>query len=235
MLKAKAKSKVYYSHFMALCPGLPGWAGTTRNIHPLTPILIINHPLSAFSIYCNPWHPPYSIYVPDSLFPQSPSRFSWVHVLVWNPPLYTSYIFSPNHCLLFAAHAYTIAICFAVGLKLYHLILVPLSQFFTWNFLSSLSSLSSTTLYMICHMILHVHTLEWNPFLLKGMNWGEDFFAQFRILIAVYMTFFPNDETQILFLGFNVVPPILYHGQEPINIDLLSTLPWLNINNLKHI
>jgi len=28
---------------MALCLGLPGWAGTGRNIHPLTPILIINH------------------------------------------------------------------------------------------------------------------------------------------------------------------------------------------------
>ena len=26
------------------CPGLPGWAGTRRNIHPLTPLLLINHP-----------------------------------------------------------------------------------------------------------------------------------------------------------------------------------------------
>jgi len=25
-----------------------------NNIHPLTPILIINHPLSASSTYCNP-------------------------------------------------------------------------------------------------------------------------------------------------------------------------------------
>jgi len=30
---------------------LPGWASTWRNMHPLTPILIINHPLSASSIY----------------------------------------------------------------------------------------------------------------------------------------------------------------------------------------
>ena len=36
---------------MAFCPGLPGWASTRRNIHPLTPILIINHPLSTSSIY----------------------------------------------------------------------------------------------------------------------------------------------------------------------------------------
>jgi len=41
----------YHYCFMALCPGLPGWASIRRNIHPLTPILIINHPLSASSIY----------------------------------------------------------------------------------------------------------------------------------------------------------------------------------------
>jgi len=59
---------IYYNRFTALCPGLPGWAGTRRNIHPLTPIQIINHPLSASSIYYDPQHPPCSIYVPDSLF-----------------------------------------------------------------------------------------------------------------------------------------------------------------------
>jgi len=26
------------------CPGQPGWAGTRRNIHPLTLIVVINHP-----------------------------------------------------------------------------------------------------------------------------------------------------------------------------------------------
>jgi len=39
------------------CSGQPGWAGTRRNIHPLTPTLVINHPLSASSIYYDPWHP----------------------------------------------------------------------------------------------------------------------------------------------------------------------------------
>ena len=62
--------------FTALCPGLPRWAGTRRNIHPLTPILVINHHLSSSSIYYNPWHFLCSIYVPDSLFPLSPS-FLW--------------------------------------------------------------------------------------------------------------------------------------------------------------
>jgi len=33
--------------------------------------MVINHPLFASSIYYDPWHPLCSIYVPDSLFPQS--------------------------------------------------------------------------------------------------------------------------------------------------------------------
>jgi len=56
------------------CPGQPRWAGTRRNIHPLTPIMVISHPLSASSIYHDPWHPACSIYMPDSLFPQSLSK-----------------------------------------------------------------------------------------------------------------------------------------------------------------
>ena len=71
------------------------------NIHPLTHILIINHTQSASYIYCNPWHPPSSLYLPDSLFAQCLSKFSLVYLLVWHPPLYTPYIPSLNHCLLF--------------------------------------------------------------------------------------------------------------------------------------
>ena len=33
-----------HNHLTALCTGLPGWASTRRNIHPLTSILIIRHP-----------------------------------------------------------------------------------------------------------------------------------------------------------------------------------------------
>jgi len=49
------------------CLGQPGWASTRRDIHSLTPIMVISHPLSASSIYYDPWHPPCSIYVSDSL------------------------------------------------------------------------------------------------------------------------------------------------------------------------
>jgi len=43
------------------CLGQPGWAGTRRNIHSRTPIVVINRSLSASSIYFDPWHPPNSI------------------------------------------------------------------------------------------------------------------------------------------------------------------------------
>ena len=82
----------------ALCLGLPEWASTTRNIHPLTPILIIKHLLSTSSIHYDPQHPPSSIYVLDSHF--SPlSRSSLVYLLVWNPLLHTPYFSSSNHSL----------------------------------------------------------------------------------------------------------------------------------------
>jgi len=112
-------------------------SGTTRlswyqkNIHPLTHIMVISYPLSASSICYNPWHPPSSIYMHDSVFPQSLSKFCLVYLFAWHPPLHTPYISSPNHCLLFAAHAHTIASCFAVVPIVCHLILV--SQPFTWN------------------------------------------------------------------------------------------------------
>ena len=59
------------------CPEQPGWAGTRRNIHLLTPIVFVSHPLSASSIYDDQWHPPCSVYMPDSLFPQFLSKFSF--------------------------------------------------------------------------------------------------------------------------------------------------------------
>jgi len=60
-----------------LCPGQPGWAGTRRNIHPLTPIVVINHPSSASSIFYSPRHPPCSIYVPNSFFHNHSPSFLW--------------------------------------------------------------------------------------------------------------------------------------------------------------
>jgi len=53
----------YYYCFTAHCLGLFGWSSARRNIHPLTPMLIIDRPLSASSIYCNPWHPSSSMYL----------------------------------------------------------------------------------------------------------------------------------------------------------------------------
>jgi len=98
--------------------------------------------LSASSIYHDPWHPPYSIHMLYSLFPQSLSKFSLVYLLAWHPPLHTPDISLPNHYLLFTTHAHTIAACFAVVPKLCHLILVSLS-----TLLGTLS----------CNFIPHIH------------------------------------------------------------------------------
>jgi len=49
---------VAHTHILRLygfCPGQPGWAGSRRNIHPLTAIVVINRSLSASSIYYDPW------------------------------------------------------------------------------------------------------------------------------------------------------------------------------------
>jgi len=85
-------------------------------------------------------HPPCSIYVPDSLFPQSLYKFSLVYLLAWHPQLHTPYITSFDHYLLFAAHAHTITTCFAAVPRLCHLILVSLSQTLTWNSIMQLNA-----------------------------------------------------------------------------------------------
>jgi len=59
--------------------------------------------------------------------------------------------------------------------------------------------------------------------------------CQLQMLTVVYTTFFPNDETQILILDSDDIPPIPYHERELTNIGLLSTLPWLNTNKLKNM
>ena len=106
------------------CTGLPGWADTRRNIHPLTHILITRHPLSTSSIYYDPQHLPYSICVLDSPLPQPLSRSSLVYLLVWNPLLHTPCISSTNHHLVCAAHAHAITACSAVIPMLCHLYLI---------------------------------------------------------------------------------------------------------------
>ena len=107
---------------------LPGTkAGTRRNIHQLTPILIIGHPLSTSSIYNDQWHPLCSVYELDSPLGQLLSRSSLVFLLVLDPLLDTPCISSRNHHLLFAAHVHTIAACSAVIPMLCHLYLVCLS------------------------------------------------------------------------------------------------------------
>jgi len=65
-----------------------------------------------------------------TLFARPLSMSSLVYLLVWSPPPHIPYISSPNHCLLFAAHAHTIAACFALVPRLYHLFLVSFSTLY---------------------------------------------------------------------------------------------------------
>ena len=90
------RHKHTHNRLTALCLGLPGWAGTRKNIHPLTPIMIIRHPLSTSSIYHDPQYPSSSICVLDIPLWQPLSRSSLVFLLVWDPLLHTPYISSPN-------------------------------------------------------------------------------------------------------------------------------------------
>ena len=73
-----------------------------------THIIITKHPLSTSSTYCDPWLPPCSICVYDSVLAQLLSKSSLVDLCAWNPPLHTPYISSPTHYFLFATHGHTI-------------------------------------------------------------------------------------------------------------------------------
>jgi len=112
------------------CPGQPRWAVTRRNIYPLTPILVINCPLSASSIY----------FIHDILPVQSMCLTVFFHIIfpsfLW-PTSWPGTVHFILHTFLhpiivffFATHAHAIATCFAVVPRLCHLILVSLSTLY---------------------------------------------------------------------------------------------------------
>jgi len=77
-------------------------------------------------------------------------------------------------------------------------------------------------------MIQHVYLLGYSPFLLEDLSWGEDFFARLRNLTSIYMTFFPQRRDS------DIISRLRRHTTYPIPRTRTSTLPWLNINNLKY-
>ena len=80
----------------------PGRPVPEKNIHPLTPVLIIGHPLSTSSIYNDPWHLLCSVYELDSLLGQPLSRSSLVFLLALDPQLHTPCISHP--IIIFSQH-----------------------------------------------------------------------------------------------------------------------------------
>jgi len=102
------------SRLYRFCPRQPGWAGTRRNIHPLTPIVVINHPLSASSIYYDPWHPLCSIHTPDSLFSTIPLQVFFGLPLGLAPSTSYSKHFFTQSLSSFRNTCYIITTCFTV-------------------------------------------------------------------------------------------------------------------------
>jgi len=125
-----------------------------ESIHPLTPILIIN-PLFAVSIYCDPRHPPCSIYVPDSFLYN-------LQALIGLPlglAPFTSYSIN-FFTLSFLQHT---ANCFAVAPRLYHLILVSLSQLFTWNSIFYINTTHPSDHSHLCLVNCHLIFFSYRP------------------------------------------------------------------------
>jgi len=80
--------------FYGPCLGLPGWACTRRNTHPLTPSWSSVIPTSP-SIH----HPPLlNLRARQSLCTTS-TKPSLVHLSARHPPLHTPHVISPNHRL----------------------------------------------------------------------------------------------------------------------------------------
>ena len=101
--------------FMDLYPGLPGWSGTRRNIHPLT--YRDHHPtfISFFHLLRS---------IASCLFNLQSFCTTSVQVL-FGPPLGLEP--STSYSIHFFTH--TISACFAVVPRLYHLFLVSLNSF----------------------------------------------------------------------------------------------------------
>ena len=103
-----------HNHLTALGQELPSRPVPEETLtHPLTPILIIGHPLSTSSIYilC-------SVYVLDNPLWQPLSRSSLVFLLVLNPLPHTPCISSPSF-LVVTASAKPCVVCVAGSMKWY--------------------------------------------------------------------------------------------------------------------
>ena len=147
-----------------------GWAGTKRNIHPLTPFLLTNHPLSASS-------KPRTIASSLLNLPAwQPFRTTSNHVLFGLPLDLEPYISSPNHYPPFTTHAHTIVTCFAIVPRLCPLLLVSLSQLVIWNSISFTLMPHPSDLSHLCRLMCHLIFFPYRPSLTsikhtKDISW----------------------------------------------------------------
>jgi len=98
-----------HNHFMALYPGLPEWAGTRRNIYPLTPFLLSRYPFL------------YQIPPSTTIYSILPAQFMCLTVFLHNlhpSPLWSGALSFISIHFFTQSHARTIVTCFAVVLRL---------------------------------------------------------------------------------------------------------------------
>jgi len=121
---------IHYNYFMALWTlSRTTWMSRYQKKHSPTHTYHSHQSsLSAFSIFCDPWHMASSLFNLCALtvfFHNLSTSFVWSTSWRGTPP----YISPPNHCILFlfAVHAHIFTTCFAVVPKVCHLILVSLN------------------------------------------------------------------------------------------------------------
>ena len=157
------------------------------------------------------------------LFPQSLSKFSLVYLLAWHPPLHTPFISSPNHCHLFAAHAHTIATCFAVVSRLH-------------TYIHTFNGLFSRTTWVSRHQ-------KGKPFWIllqqKMMGWQWHQLDYMQIICTTLQTTTPVPHHSI-FYGPDALPDaqptVSKHWRHTVvvvsTIEIMSSKPSLSLNPL---
>jgi len=134
-------------------------------------------------------------------FAQSLSRLHLVCLLVSHPPLHTPYIFSPNHCLLFAAYVHTIATCFVVVTRLYHLILVSFSTL-TWSSIFKFNATHPSDHSHLCPLKCHLIFFSYRPISLPCN-------VLLRTQLLYHLPFTINDISVLVSYGTNC--PNFFH------------------------
>ena len=163
-----------YKCSAAHCPGLPGWASTRRNIHPLT---YPDHQPSFISFFYLLWSIALSLFNLHAWWSFCTTSLQVLFGLLLGLEPYTSYAihFFTQAMFSFRNTCHTIAYCFAVVPRLYHLFLISLN--------SLLGTLSFTLTWHI-HLTIFI-SARWSATSFSFLT-GHHLFVQFAdVLILI--------------------------------------------------